>query len=527
MLELSRREREVAGLVADGLTNRQIAERLYISERTAEYHVEQIRNKLGFHSRVQVAGWVQQQAAETARPLAPAGGQLRRLPVQLSSFIGRERELMEIRRLFASARLVTLTGPGGIGKTRLAVEVAGDLPAQYPDGVWLVDLSPLADSSLVPQAVAQVVGVREAPDRPLLDTLCATLGRQRALVILDNCEHLLDGSARVVEAILGSCPDMRMIATSRQPLHVPGESVWRLSGLVEAQRLFSERAALVDPGFRWTPAATVVCESLHGNPLAIELAAARVGLMSVEELRAGLTRRLQLLGSGTRTGPERQRSLRAAVDWSYDLLSSEERLLFARLAVFVGGFRLEAADAVCGEDLPETVDLVLSLADKSMLSSAAAAGGRTRYRLLETLRLYALARLDDDAESEDLRSRQFAHFLQLAESNGVRAGEVPQADPAGQASGGPRQPLGRARVEPVARARRTSPTGRRHGLVLGNPRPDLRGSPLAGGRARRIAPSQPGQGGRALGTGDAGPPTGRPGRSPDLECGGDPHLPAP
>jgi predicted ATPase/DNA-binding SARP family transcriptional activator len=375
----------------------------------------------------------------------------RRLPIPISTFVGREEELAAVRRALAAARLLTLTGTGGIGKTRLAIQVAHEVADDYPDGVWFVDLAPLTDADLVPQAVAQALGVREAPDAPLTTTLRQFLESRRLLLVLDNCEHLTAASARLVESLLSACAQLKILATSRQALGITGEIVWRVPPLSlptddplhsEAVRLFVERATAIEPGFRLSEqtAASVanVCRRLDGIPLAIELAAARLKAMSVEQLVARLDNLFDLLSSGSRTALPRQRTLRAAIDWSYDLLSERERALLRRLSIFAGGFTLEAAEAVCSNAVDScqltvdsrkqdrsslsTVNCQLStidvldplghLIDKSLVLVDTATA---RYRLLETIRQYARERLAASEEFEVTRARHQAWCLALAE----------------------------------------------------------------------------------------------------------------
>ncbi len=419
-ITLSRREQEVAALVAAGLSNRQIADRLFIAERTAEYHVEQIRNKLGFRSRVQIAGWFKDQK--------PSGSDVPgNLPVQLTSFVGREREMAQVQRLMAENRLVTLAGPPGIGKTRLALQVAARVAAHFRDGCWLVELGAIGEGTQLPPALAAGLKVAERPGETLLETVASAFRQRRALLVLDNCEHLLDATALAAGTLLRACPELSILATTRQSLRAPSEVVYRIPPLAEAERLFCERAAQSAPEFESTPAVAAICRDLEGLPLAIELAAARVSIMSTDELAAGLDQSLHLLTSGIRTADPRQRSLKAAIDWSHDLLAADERVLFARLAVFVGGFRMEAVAAVCGDGLSEVGDLVLGLADKSLLSALAAPGGSTRYRLIETIRQYAAERLVETGEGDRPQRLHFEFYVNWAESFGRRPARNTQA----------------------------------------------------------------------------------------------------
>lgn len=347
------------------------------------------------------------------------------LPAELSSFIGRTGELAAVQDALTRARLVTLTGAGGAGKTRLALQVAADRIERHPNGVWLVDLAGLADPGLLTQAVLSALRVPELPGRPALEVLTTYLAGRDVLVVLDNCEHLIGAAAEVVDAVLRAAPKARFIATSREPLNVPGEVSWRVPSLTlsdgagdpatdrsEAVALFVERARAVDPTFGLTPerqdVVATITRRLDGLPLAIELAAARVRALSVEQIAERLEDRFALLTGGARTALPRQQTLEAAVAWSYDLLDEDERRLFARLSVFAGSFDLDAVEAVCSTEPiePEQIlDLLTRLVDKSLVS-VVHAGSATRYRLLETLRAYARNRL---AASGDAHAMQDAH----------------------------------------------------------------------------------------------------------------------
>jgi predicted ATPase/DNA-binding SARP family transcriptional activator/DNA-binding CsgD family transcriptional regulator len=359
------------------------------------------------------------------------------LPGSLTSFIGRERERAEIRDLLGATRLLTLTGPGGGGKTRLALQVTEDVAAAYPDGAWLVELAPLAEGSLVAQAVAAALGVREQQGRPLSATLAEALREKELLLLLDNCEHLVDDVAYLTEALLASCPRVRILATSREPLGSPGEMIWSVPSLsapepdrrytaeeleaYESVRLFLERARYHSPSFLLTarnaPAVAEICHRLDGIPLAVELAAARVGF-SAEEIAARLDNSLGLLNAGGRTAPRRQRTLRGALDWSYELLSAPERTLFARISTFAGGWTLEAAENVgAGPSVEreDVLDLLSRLLDKSLVVAEADAAGGVRYRMLEPIRQYARGKLEESGESDEARRRHAGWCLSLVE----------------------------------------------------------------------------------------------------------------
>lgn len=363
------------------------------------------------------------------------------LPPALTSFVGRRDEMEEVGRHLRSARLVTLTGAGGCGKSRLSIHVAQNLLQSFPDGAWLVELAPLSDPSLVTQEVAAVFGIREMAGRPLLQTLSESLSGRTLLLILDNCEHLIPGCFEIARTLVGACPKARVLATSRAPLGVPGEIVWRVPplripaaatgaprsrkevGAYESVRLFVERASTVMPQFALTdenaePIAQI-CSRLDGIPLAIELAAARIKVLPVGQILARLEDRFRLLTAGSSAALPHQQTLRAAVDWSYELLTDPERSLFQRLSVFAGGATLEGVESVCsGEGLTEDVvlDLMTQLVDRSLVIPEEGAGGTARYRLLETLREYGKERLVAAGSDAVYRERHAAYFLRLAEA---------------------------------------------------------------------------------------------------------------
>src|SRR5918998_3407526 len=347
------------------------------------------------------------------------------LPLELSSFVGREKGLAEVERLLEHNRLLTLTGSGGCGKTRLALAVASELVEEFEDGVWLVELAPLVDPSLVPRAVASTLGVREQPGRSPTETLSDYLGSKKVLLVLDNCEHLIEACAELAEALLHSCPELRALATSREALGIAGEVAWPVPSLslpdlrrlpdieslpqYESARLFLERTAAVNPTFTLTEqnagAVAQVCYRLDGIPLAIELAAARAKVLSVEQISERLDDSFRLLAAGSRTAMPRHRTLHATMDWSHELLSREERVLFRRLSMFAGGFTLEAAESVCaGEELErdEVLELLSYLVDKSLVIMREV-GGETRFRLLETVRQYGREKLGEAGDEAEVR----------------------------------------------------------------------------------------------------------------------------
>src|SRR6478609_7552579 len=344
------------------------------------------------------------------------------LPVQFTSFVGREAEINDVQQILAENRFVTLTGAAGVGKTRLAVQLAAGIAGGFCGGVWLVDLAPITDPDLVPVAVIRALSLPDQQGRSTMDTLLRFVGDRRMLLVLDNCEHLLDACAALVVGLRGGCPAVTVMATSREPIGVSGEVSWRVPSLPladEAIELFADRARRVRPDFRLTDdAATAaeICRRLDGVPLAIELAAARVRVMSLIEIRDSLHDRFRLLTGGARTAVRRQQTLRASVDWSHALLTEPERVLFRRLAVFMGGFDLHAAGPIASDEelhRHQVLDLLTLLVDKSLVV-AEGAGGRTRYRLMETVRQYALEKLSDSGEADGVRNRHRDHYTAMA-----------------------------------------------------------------------------------------------------------------
>ena len=371
----------------------------------------------------------------SANPERPPEVSKHNLMGSLTSFVGREREKQEVERMLGTTRLLTITGTGGSGKTRLAQEVARDLTESYPDGVWLVELAAVAEGSLVGGTVAEVLGVPEQPGRPLEVTLVEALREKNLLLVLDNCEHVVHVVASLAELLLSSCPGIRILATSREILGVAGEVFWQtppLSGPAhegtteelegyESVRLFVQRARYRNPAFALTrqnaAAVAEICARLEGIPLAIELAAARVGF-SVHEIARRLDDSLKLLTSGNRTATPRQKTLRGALDWSHDLLSGPERLLFRRLSAFAGGWTLEAAEVVgSGDGIEEyeVLDLLSGLVDKSLVLANAAEDGSVRYRLLEPVRQYARERLRTSSETQKVHLTHACWCLELVE----------------------------------------------------------------------------------------------------------------
>jgi predicted ATPase/DNA-binding SARP family transcriptional activator len=360
------------------------------------------------------------------------------LPLQLTSFIGREKDIDAVAHLLQTARLVTLTGPGGTGKTRLALQTAAGLVEQFADGVWLVELAPLSDPTLVPALAARALGLRELTGPQVVELLQDYLEKQQVLLILDNCEHVIEACARLAEALLQTCPKLTFLASSREALGIPGEMPFRVPPLAlpeaaqslpfdelaqyEAIQLFVDRAATASTGFTLTPANASailqVCQRLDGIPLAIELAAARVRMLQVDEIAQRLDDRFRLLTGGSRAALPRYQTLRASIDWSYDLLTEAERTLLQRLSVFAGGWILEAAEAVgCGQDIQacDVLELLGHLVDKSLIQTVSSADGLSRFRMLETIRQYAHEKLVEAGQAEVVRHRHLQYYMELAE----------------------------------------------------------------------------------------------------------------
>lgn len=359
------------------------------------------------------------------------------LPLQLTSFIGRVREIEDVRCKLDSSRLVTLIGPGGTGKSRMALQIAAELTDRFNQGVWFVDFCALTEPGLVPQSVATVLSIREQGQRPLQETLAEAIGEKEILLVLDNCEHLLEACSRLVVALLKACPGLRILATSREAFRIGGEMTYLLWPLetpdpdhlpadetlskYDSVHLFVDRSVAVAPEFTLNnttaPAVAQICHTLDGIPLAIELAAARIGAMSAEMIVDRLDDRFRLLSKGDRTVLPRHQTLEAVIDWSFGLLSDEERLLFPRLGVFVGGWTLEAAEIMCcggGVEGQEILDLISSLVDKSLVQ-VDRSHEMVRYRMLESVRQYALKKASSAQECAEIRSRFIDYYLNLAE----------------------------------------------------------------------------------------------------------------
>ena len=419
-------------LLGDHLSHAEIAARLFISVRTVESHVASLRRKLGLGSHrdlVRLAAGFR--AAGAGRePAAP------RLPFPLTSFVGRDSERAALAAALGTSRLASAVGPGGIGKTRLALAVAADLAARYPDGTWYADLVPVADPALLASAVLAGTGLGESSARSAEDVLAAAVGERRALLVLDNCEHLVNAVAVLTERLLSACPHLAVLVTSRIRLVVPHETVYAVPGLSvsppgqeggDAAALFAERAAAAGaplPAGTSGPRAAAICRALGGMPLAIELAAARLPSLGLDGLEAGLADQLSLLAGGSRQ-QRRHRSLYDTLDWSYRLLGPREQAVLDRVSVFAAPFGLAAAVTVAGfapVGPAQVADALGRLAEHSLLAPAAGTGG-TRYHALEPVRQFAAARLDADGEQQ-ARRRHLAWCL--AEAAGLE-----HADPAG------------------------------------------------------------------------------------------------
>ncbi len=438
------REQEILRLMALGLSNQEIADKLVVARETIRWYTKQLYSKLGAHGRVPALvrarelGLLDAVSSGDASHSSPALPK-HNLPTPATHFVGRKREVADVERLLRASRLLTLTGPGGTGKTRLALQAASEMLNEFADGVYFVDLAPLSDETLVAQAVAAVIGVLENPHKPLLDILKRALAEREMLLLIDNFEHVIE-AAPLVSDLLATAPCLKVLVTSREALHLSGEQEYPVPPLSlpsrgdlslqriaesEAVSLFVQRVQMILPRFEIdhdnAPAVAQICTRLDGLPLAIELAAARSKLLSPQAMLPRLDSPLIALAGGTRDAPRRQQTLRGAIEWSYNLLDEDEKTLFARLGVFRGGCSLEAIESVCGQGLsPNLLDELASLVNKSLLQQKEMPGGEPRFVMLETIHEYARERLQERDEAvaiRDAHSAYFANFMRLREAD--------------------------------------------------------------------------------------------------------------
>jgi len=399
---------------------------LFVPALHIEREAEWVSRLLALAKEARLGDVPEPETAEISKPK-------NNLPALLTTFIGRKKEQAEIVRLLGAHRLVTLTGTGGIGKTRTSLQVGRDVLDEYPNGVWFISLAALGDPALLPQMVASVFGLVTQAAIPYTQLLVNFLHTKTALLILDNCEHLLDASASLADTLLINCPNLKILATSREALGILGEALYRLPSLglpdvhetleqfrdYESVRLFEERAQLAEPDFVLTMEnasfVAQICSRLDGIPLAIELAAARVNVFSTAQIAERLDDRFHLLTGGSRTDLPRQQTIRASIDWSWDLISDSERTLMMRLTIFAGGWTLEAAESICsGEGVEQVPDLLTQLVSKSLIIADRQSGRERRFHLHETIRQYADEKQDEVGEAQEIRSRHLNYFLELS-----------------------------------------------------------------------------------------------------------------
>jgi len=441
LIQLTEREGQILGLMALGLSNREIAEELIVATETVRWYTKQIYSKFGVGGRVQAI----QRGRELglldddgpvrgdAPPAPPRGGRKYNLPASVARFVGREREIAQVAQLLRDSRLLTLTGPGGTGKTQLALKVAGPAQADFADGARFVDLAPIADAGQVVKAISDALGIVQTLGEDYLETLQRALSDQQRLLLIDNFEHVID-AAPVMPALLAAAPRLKILVTSREALRVSGEQEYAVPPLSlpsddaplellaqsEAVALFVQRLRLIQPDFELdddsAPAIAAICKQLDGLPLAIELAAARCKLLSPQTLLARLSHNLDSLSGGPRDVPLRQQTLRGTMAWSYKLLDPGEQMLFARLAPFRGGRSLEAIEAICTEGLPiDLYDGLESLLDKSLVQQRETIHGEPRFYMLETIQQFTLEQFEASDEADTIRRRHAEYFAALAE----------------------------------------------------------------------------------------------------------------
>ncbi len=433
----SAREIQIIGLMSKGLSNAAIAQQLYLSLETIKWYNKQIFSKLEVNNRTQAII----QAGKYGLLDTPYPAQKHNLPRQITRFIGRGAEVRQVKIYLEKASLVTLTGSGGVGKSRLSIQVAGEVVENYPDGIWFVELAPILDPELLPQAIIRALGLAEESQRTINDVLMAYLRPKRVLLVLDNCEHLLDACAQLAENLLSKCPRLSLLVTSREALGLPGEVVYRLPSLqvpeqplinleefqtIEAVQLFLERARDVFLSFEVTEgnqlAIAEICRRLDGIPLALELAAARMNVLTPHELTSRLDHAFSVLHGRRPASLPRHQTLQAAIEWSYQLLSQAERRLLRSLSVFTGGWILEAAEAVCKDERLQLASLV----NKSLVVAVQSEQHDTRYHLLETIRQFAWEKLEEAGEAELLCDRHLAYFADWAEQTSLKLKTIDQ-----------------------------------------------------------------------------------------------------
>jgi len=435
---LGKREIEVLALISDGLSNGEIAQKLFLSIETVKWYNKQIFSKLGVSNRIQAANQAREHQILSSRPVSKTSEEHKgktNLPAQLTSYVGREKEISEINRLLQSARLVVLTGAGGSGKTRLAIEVGQTVIQNYPDGVWMVDLSTIADLAYVPNAIASTLQINASSNTPVAELIKRYLLRKQLLLIIDNFEHLL-AQAPTLTAILTAAPGVTILVTSRERLNVYGENEYPVPPLslppregseesgkyqeFESVKLFLDRVRAVQPGLsigqEEMASIARICVRLDGLPLAIELAAPQIKVFPLAIIEKRLLNDLDALAEGPRDFPARQRTLRATLEWSLNLLSETERRLFIRLAVFNGGGTLKAIEEVCGRELGADVPgLLTALVEKNLITPSERRDGELYFKLLETVREFNLELLGALNEDQELFRLHAEYFVKLAE----------------------------------------------------------------------------------------------------------------